>query len=174
MPEPKWNLSRLSAGERSALKRNAGVMMQNATMQAIEGFYRAQQQKCNHYSEKAWFASICMECLWREEDHPAIKPLPEILRTVYQNPDASDSEKKRCISYLDLHWADDGFLLGKLCSLIRKLRADHPEIMPDFNALADDLNQWNRADHSVQRRWLNTICQSYDESKKEEETNNAI
>ncbi|MBQ9489958.1 MAG: hypothetical protein IJU80_08515, partial [Lachnospiraceae bacterium] len=91
MPDHKWDLSRLSAGEKSALKRNAGVMMNDAGMQAIEAFYRALAEGCGTYAEKAWFASLCMQCLWREEEHPQKKPFPELLRSVYQNPDATDS-----------------------------------------------------------------------------------
>lgn len=179
MQESKWDLSRLSAGERNALKRSAGTMMGSAGMLAVEAFYRAQTSGCSAYVEKAWFAAMCMQCLWREEDHPLVKPLPELLRTVYQDPEATESTRRNAVSFLDLSWGDDGFLLGKLCSWVKKLRAAHPETMPDFSLLAEDLAQWNHADRYVQRRWLNTICRTVQESAKkeqsegnEEETNN--
>lgn len=173
MPDLKWDVSRLSAGERNALKRNAGVMMCSASMQAIEAFYRAQIRPCKGYAENAWFAALCMQCLWREEDHPLIKPFPEILRTTYQNPDATDSTRNRCTNFFDLFWAEDGFLLGKISNLVRKAKSEHPEIMPDFSALADDLNHWNQENHYVQRKWLNIICRTVNEAeKKEEEENN--
>lgn len=173
MPDHKWDASRLSAGERSALKRNAGVMMNDAGMQAIEAFYRALDEACGPYAEKAWFASLCMQCLWREEEQPQKRPFPEILRAIYQNPDATESTRKRCTNYLDLSWGDDGFLLGKICGLVRKMRADNAAIMPDFEQLADDLTNWNHSERYVQRRWLNNICagRNEQEKKEEEETN---
>ena len=173
MPEPKWDVSRLSAGERSALKRNAGVMMNDAGMQAIEAFYRALTMGCGTYAEKAWFAALCLQCLWREEDHPQVKPFPEMLRAVYQNPEATDSTRKRCTNYLDLAWRDDGFLLGKLCGLARMMRANNAAVRPDFDSLADDLANWNHAERFVQRRWLNIICAASNEqeTKEEDQTN---
>ncbi len=172
MQEHKWDVSRLSARERSALKRNAGVMMGNASMDAVEAFYRAVADHCSEYTEKAWFAALCMQCLWREEDHPVVKSFPEILRSMYQDPQATDSTRKSCTNYLDFTWGNDGFLLGKLCSLARKMRASNAGIMPDFDALADDLAQWNHREHYIQRRWLNTICRIQAEQKKNEEEEN--
>jgi len=169
MSEPKWDTARLSSGEKCVLKRNAGVMMCSASMQAIEAFYRAQSKQCKSYEESAWFAALCMQCLWREEDHPSIKLFPEMLQAIYQNPEATDSTRKRCTNFLDLCWADDGFLLGKICNLVRKMKADHPEIMPDFCALADDFIHWNQENHSVQRQWLNTICRTTNEGNEIEE-----
>ena len=174
MPDHKWDISRLSAGERSALKKNAGVMMDasGTQMEAIEAFYRALTQRCGSYSEGAWFAALCMQCLWREKDHPQIIPFPKILQAIYQNPKATDSARKRCINYLDLSWSNDGFLLGKIFCLVRKMRADNASIMPDFEKLADDLANWNHWERYVQRRWLNIICNN-EQEKKEEEQNNA-
>lgn len=174
MSDMKWDLTRLSAGERNALKRNAGIMMNAATMQSIEAYYRAQVGNCRKYEEKARFAAMCMQCLWREEDHPTIKPFPEILRAIYQNPDATDSIRKRCTSFMDLSWGDDGFLLGKICNLVRKIRADDPGVIPDFALLADDLNQWNNESHYIQRQWLNTICRTQFEQEKNEEAENDV
>lgn len=168
MPEHKWDVSRLSTGERSSLKRNAGIMMRDAGADAIEGFYRAVNGKVSAYAEKAWFVSLCMQCLWRNEDQPQIKALPELLRSIYQNPDATDSSRKRCVNFLDIAWGDDGFLLGKICGVVRKLRAENSSVMPDFEALADDLNHWNDASRYVQRKWLRTICKTNQEEKEEE------
>lgn len=169
MPDHKWDLSRLSAGERSALKRNAGVMMNAAGADAIEGFYRALNAPVSQYSEKTWFASLCMQCLWREEDHPRVQPFPEMLRAVYQNPDATESSRKKCTGFMDISWDDDGFLLGKICSLVRGMRSNDASVIPDFEALADDLAHWNHPDRYVQRKWLRTICSINNQEKKEEE-----
>ena len=170
MGEHKWELSRLSAGERSALKRNAGIMMKDAGADAIEGFYRAVNGKVSPYAESAWFAAICMQCLWRGEDQPQVKSMPDLLRNIYQNPDATDSARKKCVSFLDTAWGEDGFLLGKICGLVRKMKADSGTVIPDFEALADDLNHWNDASRYIQRRWLRTICKTEaNQEKKEEE-----
>lgn len=177
MPDHKWDVSRLSAGGRSALKRNAGIMMNAAGADALEGFYRALTSRPGRYEEKAWFAAMCMQCLWREEDHPQTRLFPEMLRAVYQNPDATDSSRKKCTAFLDISWDDDGFLLGKLCSLVRGMRAGNAAVMPDFDELADDLAHWNHPDRYVQRKWIRTICSASnqdnnnDENKEEEKEN---
>lgn len=170
---PKWDINRLSTSELSALKRNAGTMMENASIQALEAFYRAITDRCGTHTEKAWFAALCMQCLWRIEDHAMIKPFPEILSTMYHHPDATDSMRKRCTSFLDYTWDDDGYLLGKICSLARKMRVDNPNIMPNFDTLADDLARWNSGDHWVQRKWLTIICNNQNEHEKQEGQENA-
>lgn len=174
MSDHKWDLSRLSAGDRSALKKNAGIMMYatGTRMEAIEAFYRALTQRCSSYAEEAWFAALCMQCLWREKDHPIIMPFPKMLQAIYQNPKATDSLRKRCTNYLDLFWNDDGFLLGKIYNLVRKMRADNASIMPDFESLADDLANWNR--RYVQRHWLSIICMNNNEQETKEEDNTNV
>ena len=170
MPDHKWDLARLSAGERSALKRNAGIMMNAAGADAIEGFYRALTARVSQYKESAWFAALCMQCLWREEDHPQVRPFPEMLRAIYQNPDATESSRKKCTNFLDISWGDDGFLLGKICSLVRLMRSGNAVVMPDFEELAEDLSGWNHPDRYIQRKWLRTICSNnQDKDEKEEE-----
>lgn len=172
MADHKWDLSRLSAGERSALKRNAGTMMNAAGADAIEGFYRALVVPISPYAEKAWFAALCMQCLWREEDRPRVQSFPDMLRTIYQNPDATESSRKKCTNFLDISWDDDGFLLGKICSLVRGMRSQNAAAIPDFEELANDLVHWNHPDRYVQRKWLRTICSYNTEDNKEEETKN--
>lgn len=171
MPSDKWDLSRLSSGERSALKRCAGVMM-GSSMQAQQAFYHALTGHCARSNESAWFACMCMECLWHVEEHPARRPLEDMLGRIYRDPDATESTRKRCTAFMDLNWGDDGFLLGKLCSLVRKMRADDGSVMPDFEALADDLCRWNHTDHNIQRRWMRVICLPKND-ENEEETHDA-
>ena len=173
MPDHKWDLSRLSAGERSALKRNAGIMMKAAGADAIEGFYRALIMPVSPYAEGAWFAALCMQCLWREEDHPRVMSFPELLRTIYQNADATESSRKKCTGFLDISWDDDGFLLGKICNLVRGMRSKDSMVMPDFEVLAEDLVYWNHPDRYIQRKWLRTICSNnYQTNNNEEEEKN--
>ena len=79
--------------------------------------------------------------------------------------------KKRLVSYIDIPWSDDGFLLNKICRIVRILRSSDGGTRPDFERLADDLAHWNDPDKWVQKRWLRTICRtfSFDETKVEEE-----
>ena len=169
MPDHKWDLSRLSAGERSALKRNAGTMMNAAAADAIEGFYRALTAKVRQHEEAAWFAALCMQCLWRETDNPQVRSFPEMLRAIYQNPDATESSRKKCTGYLDIIWGNDGFLLGKICSLVRSMRSENAAVMPDFEELADDLSRWNHPDRFIQRKWLRIICSNNQNTEEEKE-----
>ena len=174
MNEKKWSIEKLDSGGRSLLKRNAGVSMGN-NLQAVEAFYRAINNKVprNQYQEEQWYACLCMECLWKPEDHPRIVNMEELLRKIYQNQDSSDSIKHRIIALLDIPWGNDGYLLGKLSNYSRMLRAKDGSVMPDFDRLADDLAGWNHPDRYVQRRWIKTIC-GLNSTEKDDEKEEAI
>ena len=167
MSDGKWSLDRLDAGARNSLKRNAGQMIGN-DYQALEAFYRAVGYvPKSREQEEQWFACVCMECLWKPEDHPQVVLFEEMLRRKYHQPDTSDSIKRRIISLADVPWSRDGFLLGKLNNFSRMFKAESGSVMPNFDRLAEDLAQWNRPEHQVQRRWIRTIC----EATEKEETN---
>ena len=158
MAEEKWNIKVLSVGERSLLKRNAGLVM-GYDIRAIEAYYRAvvKPPKVREREEKL-FACLCMECLWKEEDYLKELPLEELLKKLYQSDNSSESMKTRIINMLDIPWGDDGFLIGKIYGLIRKIKTQGVAVKPDFNKLYDDLCQWNSPDQYIQRRWIRTIC----------------
>ena len=178
MSENKWDITRLDGGGRSALKRNAGIMMGN-NLQAMEAFYRAAVVIPKRQEQEAqWYACLCMECLWKPENHPKVVRFEELLRKMYQSGDVSDSIKHRIITVLDVPWGGDGFLLGKLSNLAKLLLGKDSGTMPDFNTLADDLANWNHPDRFVERRWIRTICGSPKEipetiNNTEEENENA-
>ena len=65
MANEKWDLSRLSPGERAALRRCAGVMM-GSNMQAMQAFYHALLRPCAKSNESVWYAAMCIESLWRQ------------------------------------------------------------------------------------------------------------
>ncbi len=158
MADEKWNIKALSSGERSILKRNAGIMMGNDT-RAMGAYYKAvvKPPKGREREEKL-FACLCMECLWKEEDHPKDVPLEELLNRLYQSDKSSTSMKTRIINLLDIPWGDDGFLLGKIYGFVRKIKTQDPAVKPDFIKLYDDLCRWNNPDQYIQRRWIRTIC----------------
>ena len=156
MSDKKWELSRLSASELGALKRCAGIPF-GSDMRAAQAFYRATEGS-RPYQEAAWYGALCLQCLWKQDEVRTILPFEEMLRRMYSDPKATDSTKKRCTVFLDIPWSNDGFLLGKLCSLARMMRSKDSSVMPDFSALANDLCSWNSLDKYVQRRWIKKIC----------------
>lgn len=168
MTSEKWDIGKLDTGDRSVLRRCAGEMM-GGNMLAIEAYYHAlvTYPRWEEDNEK-YFASICMECLWRPEDVHARLPMEELLGRMYRSKDVTPSTQKRIVSMLDIPWGKDGYLLGKLCGMARRMRADDGSVMPDFEKLADDLRNWNHPEHYVQRKWIKAICSM---NKKEEENN---
>ena len=158
MRDAKWDTGRLDSGGRNALKRDAGVMM-GRNPRAMEAYYRAlSSAPKNREQEEQWYACLCMECLWKPENHAAAVRFEELLRRMYQNSETSDSVKRRIIAVLDMPWSSDGYLLGKLSNFTRLMYSKNNSLMPDFCALADDLANWNHPDKYVQRRWIRTIC----------------
>lgn len=161
----KWNLKKLSSGERVALKRAAGSLEYNAP--ALRAYYRAIENA--PVSWQIAYAAMCMACLWKEENIGRILPMEECLRLLVEDEAAGDSMAHRIEGMMELNWSEDGFLLGKLLNLVRIIQSRHPEVYPDFMKLADDLNRWNKDDHVVQRRWLWVIfAQRKDEEKESE------
>ena len=158
MSDQKWDAGRLDRGARSMLKRNAGCMM-GSNLHALEAFYSALTiRPRNREQEEQWFACLCMECLWKAENGPRRVRMEELLRRMYQSSESSESIKHRIIALMDEPWNEDGYLLGKLCNFARILNARDGTVMPDFEALADDLNRWNFPEKNIQRRWIRTIC----------------
>ena len=77
---------------------------------------------------------------------------------------------KRVEAALGTSWTADGFLLGKIASLVRLIRSDRANIKPDFSLLAEDLWRWNRENRVVQKKWLDALY-AFPDINKEEEKN---
>ena len=167
----KWDISRLSAGEISALRKSAGIMMNVSPVRSQAAFFKA-VCRCKSWQEPYWFASVCMQSLWNKSDVRK-RLFPEILRDMYQDKNATDSTREKCVSFLDYSWENDGFLLSKICGLAKRMKADNPNVMPDFEKLADDLSHWNNPEHYVQQRWLRIICLNGKNHQEEEGEENA-
>ena len=158
MADEKWNIKVLSSGERSVLKRSAGTMM-GKDLRAMESYYKAViSPPRSRGREEKLFACLCMECLWKEEDHPKEIPFEELLKKMYQDDNSSSSMKTRIINLMDIPWGDDGFLLGKIYGFVKKMKSGDASVKPDFIKLYEDLCQWNNPDQYIQRRWIRTIC----------------
>ena len=161
MNEIKWDLDKLSTGDRSVLKRCAGEMLRDQ-VKAIEVFYRG-LIVFPKKSESQWFACMCMDCLWNSTSQ-SVKPFEEMLRDLYNNKNTSPSMRKRIVALLDIPWSEDGYLLGKLAGFAHMFRSANNAAKPDFNKLADDLSSWNHPDRFVQRKWIRVICRESDEN----------
>ena len=169
MSDAKWDTGKLVNGGRSALKHDVGVIMGSNT-RAMEAFFQALNfAPKSREQEEQWYACLCMECLWKPENHPAILRFEELLRQMYQSIETSSSIKRRIITMLDIPWSSDGYLLGKLSNFARLMYSKSSTVMPDFGALADDLSRWNHPDKYVQRRWIRVICGL---AKDDKNTNN--
>jgi hypothetical protein len=153
-----WNTSRLTPSDLSALKRCAGKMIGQANAGALMSFYRAAGTAAIS-PEECSFAALSISMLWRESDHPKVRPMEEILRDMLQanTPEENLGLMNRVRATLDTKWAKDGFLLGKIANLSRIIRTAHPDWAPDAILLTKDIRDWNLENRSVQRRWIRVI-----------------
>lgn len=146
-------LDRLSTGERAALRRASGQLLQDADARALAAFYR-----CLHWNdgesrfgEDRWFASACFHCLWDAASGPG-QPLEQIMREMQKK---SDSMEHRLTSLLDLSWETDGYLLTKLSRIVKMARQQGYCV--DCDSLLEDLLHWNSDTQFVQRKWARTM-----------------
>ena len=106
-------LDALPKGERTALKREAGTMLEQADGRAVRVFYQCLPADASPWQEGRMFAAACIHCLWEPEVRDR-KPLEEIFFRLGQDQTISKSMGHRLETLLDLPWAEDGFLLTKL------------------------------------------------------------
>jgi CRISPR system Cascade subunit CasB len=83
----------------------------------------------------------------------------------YLKNDRSQSIEKRFIGLLD---ADEGQLAHRLRQMVAMLK----EYSVDFDALREDLLNWNHPEKFVQIRWARAFYRSTTDSNNETETNN--
>ena len=57
---------------------------------------------------------------------------------------------------LDTQWDQDGYMLTKLCRMMKLIRQKTSEEI-DFADLLEDLIYWNNENQSVQRKWARAI-----------------
>ena len=168
MSDWSWDLSRLDAGDMSALRRAAGVDIGKASISAQRAFYKACGY-CEGWQEKYMFPAVCMDALWRSTDEPTVKSMPECLRDMKaMYPETTESLQHRIDALLETPWDDGDFLIGKLLNIVKILKSK-TGLKPDFCELAKDLNQWNHSERRVQRRWLRTLYNMERKNANEEE-----
>lgn len=142
-------LDTLTKGERTALKRSCGVMLQKADGAAIAAFYKCLPYNVPRYVEDKWFAAASIHCLWEKEIR---EPFTRVIGRM--NAESSTIEG-RVIALSDMAWDEDGFFLSKLIRLIKMAKQKGFAI--DAGALLQDLIWWDSDSRTVQRRWLKEI-----------------
>lgn len=161
-------ISRLSTGDRAALKRCAGQQLKDADGRAIAVFYRCLPSSVEESNAERWFAAACWRCLW-DADATEGERVEKRLGQLIKGGVLSDSMAHRCESLLDTGWDNDGYLLTKLTRILKLLRQNDRSV-PDCSALLDDLLYWNNDSQWVQRRWARAIFTPDLSAEKEEET----
>lgn len=158
-------LDKLRSGERAALKRSAGSMLSEAGGPAMAAFFQ-----CLPYEvamENRWFAAACFHCMWDAGSQGV--PLEKILCRLKNE---SDSMKNRIAALLDQRWDEDGYLLTKLCRMIKMVR--QKGYCVDCAALLEDLLYWNSDAQIVQRKWARAVYQITDPTDEKGENPDAV
>ena len=155
MEQTKWNESKLTKNDWYELKRNAGLTMDEATAGALIAYRRARNAaQQGLYRDKIDFACLCMRCMWDKNVSKKIS-LPTLIQGLKRDSNLADVIKDRCEGILNETWRDDGYLLKMIHSLLCLIRKKSPDIMPDFDMLANDLAHWD--DRNVKRFWIDKI-----------------
>ncbi len=143
-------LQKCTAGERASFRRNCGKLLKEADGQAMMAFYRCLPRQTPQWQEERWFAAACFSCLWDADQRG--EPIENIFSEL---KDDSDSIEHCLASLLDLSWESDGYLLGKMCRIIKMIKSKG--MIVDCSLLLDDLIYWNSSKQSVQRKWARAM-----------------
>lgn len=149
-------LDRLGSGERAALRREAGTMLQAADGKALGVFYRCLPPGVDRWQEEKWFAVASLHCLWDAGGGEGT-PLEQNIARLISRGELSASTTHRVEILLDTAWDADGYMLTKLSRLVKLIRQKSDRQRIDFGSLLDDLVYWNRDTQSVQRKWARAI-----------------
>lgn len=148
-----WDETKIHKDDWMALRENAGLMMDEASASSVIAYRRARGglPTISAYRDKINFACLCMRCMW---DKTAKKvPLPVMIRQM-TNTRLQDTLRKKMEYVLDGSWRDDGYMLKYLYSIVSSFR-QNKQVMPDFEALADDIYHWDNV--NVKNYWINNI-----------------
>lgn len=150
-------LDNLSTGDKAALKRNAGIILNSASGQAQRVFYRSIPFGIPQWQEERWFAIACFYCQYNKEDTIRTKDkLENMVGKLIHSAVLSESAAHRVESLLDTSWDTDGFMLQKLAQLL-KLISSKQNITLDYGSLLTDLLHWNDDSQYTQRKWARAI-----------------
>ena len=93
-------LNSLGTGERAALRREAGVMLQEADSAALTTFYRCLPPVVDSRLEGKWFAIACLRCLWDPGEENG-RPFAQIVSDLIRRDELSASTGHRVENLLD-------------------------------------------------------------------------
>jgi len=146
-------IDELQTGERTALKRSCGVLLNNADIRAFNAFYKALLLKVPAKDEDIWFFAGCVRAQWDSTQRNAL-PFEKAMAD-FSKKDGSDSFQKRFVTLLDTPWSEDGYLAVKLTRIIKLLKQKGYVI--NAESLLRDLRGWNNEDRYVQKKWAKTF-----------------
>ena len=149
-------LNSLGTGERAALRREAGVMLQEADSAALTTFYRCLPPVVDSRQEGKWFAIACLRCLWDPGEENG-RPFAQIVADLIRRDELSASTGHRVENLLDTPWDADGYMLTKLARLVKLVKQKSGDVTVDFPDFLDDLLRWNFDSQPVQRKWARMI-----------------
>ena len=140
----------LSTGERAALKRNCGKLLNSAGSDAFTVFYRILPHGVPAYLEDRWFCAACLRCMWRPDEVPGL-PIEKAMCQKRIQSEETGGLTKRIEALLDTEWDSDGFMCQKLWRMVKLLKSDGYDI--DTAALLCDLEGWNSENRYIQKKW---------------------
>lgn len=161
-------LSKLSSGERVALRRDAGKCLAEASGMSLSAFYRICPRTTSLRQQECWFSAVTIACLWNIDEARNGGDMAVMLRQ-YANRQATNGMESRLRALLDARWENDGYLTAKLCRLARMLRSDNRQLMPDPDQLLYDLLHWNSDSRFIQLRWAQRYYQPTSDIEQEKE-----
>ncbi len=143
------SIYQLSSGEKAALKRNCGSMLEQADGNAILAFYKCLPYGVPKKQEPYWFAAACIASLFKE---PGNKPIEQVFSELKNE---SNSIEMRIAGLIDMNWDEDGYFLQKLTRLIKM--SVQKGYTVDCSKLLGDLIYWNNDTRSVQKKWARAL-----------------
>lgn len=158
-------LESLSAADRAALKREAGSMLTEADGNALRVFYRVLPPGVPQWQESRFFAVGCLRCLY-DSAEGGKQQLPALVGNLIHRGILSESAAHRAQVLLDLSWEEDGYMLTKLCQMVKLLHGKASADGIDFEKMLSDVLCWNAESQYVQRNWARMLFQTNDSNNE--------
>lgn len=147
-------LDRLRDGDRVALRRSAGRLLQNAPMSAYQAFVGCVPFEGAPGKDR-WFLPACVYC--DQDSKQPVTDLPVLYQRMVIAGELGGSDDRRWASILSTGWDDSsGLLVQKLAMLIRRMHSAGRNV--DCTRLIDDLVWWNHPNRLVQMRWAQAVA----------------
>ena len=153
-------LDKLPSGDRAAIKREAGTMLEQAGGRAMKVFYQCLPFSVPQWQEGCWFAAACLHCMSAPDVVGRIS-MEQALYMLAHDDATSESIKCRLEGLLDLKWDGYGYMLTKLTRIVKLMCSRGLNI--DCAQLLRDLIYWNADNQSVQHKWARAMFAKLDD-----------